>query len=134
MASDSQGTFYTKGQATRTDRMTKLSTLADSIMWGGSGPVGVIKRVEAEIQRQSGNITTEFKKGQEQGGKELHKSVNAVQKQIASEVLPSAGNAFDTEFLFAGNSRAGPFILECDSKGGRTWQHPVRFTAIGCTR
>jgi 20S proteasome alpha/beta subunit len=129
LASESQSTLMTQGQLTKAVA-TKLSILA-GIMWAGSGPIGVIQRAEYELEKQSGNISSEFRKGGEPGAKELHKYVNAVQRQAALEAMPSAGQAFDTAFLFAGYSRDGPFILECDQKGGRQWQHPFHFAAIG---
>jgi hypothetical protein len=72
----------------------------------------------------------EFAKGRESGAKELHAIVNTIQRQVAKEIL-GAGEAYETGFLFAGYSKEGPFILECDRKGPREWHHGRNFAAIG---
>lgn len=131
LASESQSTFTTQGQWTKTQGAPKLAVLAGSIIWGGSGFTGTIDRVHAEVERQAGNIVAGFAKGREPGAKELHKYVNGIQKQVAAELLPSAGDTYETGFLFAGYSKDGPYILECDRKGTRDWHHERHFQAIG---
>jgi 20S proteasome alpha/beta subunit len=130
MASESQSTLATQGQLTKASS-SKLEILSHSIIWAGSGHVGTIQRVHAEIDKQGASIVREFAKGHEAGARELHKHVTGVQRQIAGEVLPSAGGTYETGFLFTGYSKDGPYILECDGKGAREWQHPNHFATIG---
>lgn len=130
MASESQSTLATQGQMTKVSS-SKLEVLSHSIVWAGSGHVGTIQRVHAEVEKQAASIVREFRSGQEAGAREIHKVVNGVQRQVASEVLASAGQMYETGFLFAGYSKDGPYILECDGKGGREWQHPKHFATIG---
>src|SRR6266851_9174827 len=112
MASESQVSLATVGQPTKGAPTSKLEVLGDSIMWGGSGHIGTIQRVHAEVEKQAGNIVREFGKGREAGGRELHGYVNGVQRQVAKELLVPDPN-YETGFLFAGYAKDGPYILEC---------------------
>ncbi len=129
-AADSQYTLLTAGQATKQDT-EKLYVLGDRIAWAGAGAVGAIQRVEHELAKHSGEIMKGFSKGHEAGAQEIFKRVNAVQKQIASEVLGDPGKEGTSTYLFGGYGAAGQFLLEIDSVGVRQWSERSHFTAIG---
>lgn len=131
MASESQISMTTQGQWTKGEGASKLEVLSHSLMWGGSGHIGMIQRVHSELEKQAASIVREFNKGREAGAKELHGHVNGVQRQVSKELLPTAGESYETGFLFAGYAKDGAYILECDRKGAREFHQVRHFAAIG---
>jgi proteasome beta subunit len=130
LAADSQATMQTKGQPTKRDAVEKLFVLDKKLAWAGSGPEGVIQRVTLELDKHSGDITRGFERGHEAGANEIHKRVNEIQKRVYEETVGDK-KATNSEYIFAGFGKEGPFLLEIGPESARQWHHTGGFTAIG---
>jgi 20S proteasome alpha/beta subunit len=130
LAADSQSTLSTQGQPTR-QHTEKLYVLGGRVAWAGSGTVGAIQRVEPELARCAGEVLSAFSRNHEQGAREIFRRVNAVQKQVASEVIGDPAATGGSSYLFGGYGAAGQFLLEVSDDGVRQWSERNGFTAIG---
>ena len=129
-AADSQSTLLTPGQATKQDT-EKLYLLGDRIAWAGAGTVGAIQRVEHVLTQQADAVVRAFSVSHEMGARKIHSRVNAVQREVAAEILGDPTEEGTSAYLFGGYGAAGQFLLEIDSSGVRQWCERSHFTAIG---
>lgn len=128
-AADSQSSFSTQGQWTKSDT-EKLFVLGDRIAWGGSGPLGSIQRVKVEVDRHAADIVRDFGRRAESGGVTLHRHVHGILKTIADEALGDLKESLSS-YLFGGLTQDGPFLMEVSVQGLREWRQMDHFSCIG---
>jgi len=131
VASDSQSTAQTGSQPTKGD-IHKLFILGSQFAWGGSGPIGSIQRVRAELEGCTAEIVRDFKHF-EPGMKTLHKHIHKIQDEVERETLGDlqAKAAQRSAYLVAFFTEDGPHILEFETAGSRTLHDTDGFSAIG---
>ena len=131
LASDSQATADTSGQATKQET-DKLFLLGGVMGWGGSGSEGLVQRLQHDLEKSQHEIRQGFAKhGAEDGANKLFPIVNQIQHQALKELIqPFSREPQALAVLFAGYAHGQPFILEIARNGTRQF-HNAPYAAIG---
>jgi 20S proteasome alpha/beta subunit len=131
LASDSQATAETAGQPTKQET-SKLHVLGGKLAWGGSGSVGLIQRVQCELEPKANETAQGMAKhAAEHIARGIFPVVNEIQQKAIKEHVPPFGKVPQSvAFLFVGYAKDGPFILEVSASGTRQF-HSVPLAAIG---
>jgi len=121
LASDSQATLATSGQATRQD-VDKLHLIRGHLGWGGSGSGGLIQRVQEKLSQDQGVAKIFERDGEEQGARRLSAHVNQLQKEAVQSFVGLPGVPGVPEHvagIFVGVAQGKFFILEIGIQGDR---------------